>query len=195
MHRAERRQRHPAGKGGRGRDAQSWRELHGDQWKGEEREAEMRDISQGGRTLAGKEGRADPLGGSELQPPGATAATAGAGGTSSASLSLPELRDRAQTEGKSHLEASLHLPPSHPVSLGSPMPAVFWDGKARELAQKEIGAPLYALYVGGEKKKKKKNPARKAVKVLSIQFCVYLGASEPAAPPLHVTQMCSGPAG
>lgn len=75
------------------------------------------------------------------------------------------------------------------------MPAVFWDGKARELARKEIGAPLYALYVGGEKEKKKKNPARKAVKVLGIQFSVYLGAAQPAAPPLHVTQMCSGPAG
>lgn len=62
------------------------------------------------------------------------------------------------------------------------MPSVIWDGNARELAQKEIGAPLYALYVGGEKKKK--NPAREAVKVLSIQFSVYLGASHQAAPSL-----------
>lgn len=60
------------------------------------------------------------------------------------------------------------------------MPAVIWDGKARELAQRGSGAPLYTLYVGEEKKKK--NHAREAVKVLSVQFSIYLSASHQAAP-------------
>lgn len=195
MHRAERRQRHPAGKGGRGRDAQSWRELHGDQLKGEEREAEMRDISQGGRTLAGKGGCADPLGGSELQPPGATAATAGAGGTSSVSLSLPELRDRAQTEGKKS-PGSLSPPPAFPSRFSGESHArriLGWQSP-RAGTEGNRGSFICTVRRRG-KGKKKKNPARKAVKVLGIQFSVYLGAAQPAAPPLHVTQMCSGPAG
>ncbi|XP_017587110.1 PREDICTED: uncharacterized protein LOC108446090 [Corvus brachyrhynchos] len=110
-----------------------------------------------------------------------------AGGTSSVSYSsVTECRQR----GKSHLEASLHVPPSHPVSLGSPMPSVIWDGNARELAQKENGAPLYALYVGGEKKKK--IPPVRLSRSSVYNFPSISAPLTKPPPPLHVTQMCSG---
>lgn len=122
-----------------------------------------------------------------LRGAAAAAAAATAGGRWHL-LSLLELRDRVQTERKKS-PGSLSPPPAFPSRFSGESHACRYLGWQSQRAGTEGNRGSFICTV--RRRGKKKNPAREAVKVLSIQFSVYLGASHQAAPSPCVWRGCA----
>lgn len=95
-------------------------------------------------------------------------------------LSLLELRDRVQPE-REKSPGSLSPPPAFPSHSSGESHACSYLGwqSPRAGTERKRGSFIYTVR---RRRKKKKNHAREAVKVLSVQFSIYLSASHQAAP-------------